>query len=73
MYGADYVYVRQDGGKTLCYGQVAWDNNYEIVCDDERYDGVACDVDNERYDTWEKVCSYLERHYHSKIEQIEAA
>lgn len=68
---ADYIYKRNDGGTTYCYGTVQEGANFSLVCDDEYMDGIAADVDTDENNTWRKVCKYLENNYNSKIEQIE--
>lgn len=71
MSNADYVYKRPNGGTTYCYGEIEEDSNFEIVCDNEDYDGCAADIDGEKLNTWKKVCDYLYENYRQDVEQIE--
>lgn len=70
--GQDYIYKRKDGGATWCYGKVEEDSNFSIVCGNEKYDGIAADVDTAINNTWFKVCKHLENNYRKDIEQIES-
>ena len=71
MSNIDYVYKRKDGGTIHCYGVIEEDSNFHVVCDNEDYDGIACDIDGSEYNTWKKVCDYLVVNYRHDIEQIE--
>ena len=66
----DYIYRRQDGGETYCYGTICEDSNFIICCENEYDDGTW--TDNENLKSWAKIAEYLEANYNSKIEQIEA-
>lgn len=68
---ADFTYKRKDGGTTLCYGKVQEASNFSVVCDNEYNDGIVTDINTDEYNTWRKVCKYLEDNYNDKIEQIE--
>lgn len=63
-----YTYKRKDGGTTTCYGKIAEDSNFEIICDNEYNDGVW--TDNPGLRTWPAVCQYLEKNYDRRIEEI---
>jgi predicted AlkP superfamily phosphohydrolase/phosphomutase len=67
----DYKYKRADGDEVYCYGKIEEDSNFSIVCDDEDYDGIAADIDATIYNTFRKVCKYLEANYRADIAQIE--
>lgn len=67
---ADYTYQRADGGTTLCYGDINESSNFDVVCDNEWYDGTVADYEGAA--TWPAVCKYLEANYRKDIEQIEA-
>ncbi len=67
---ADYIYKRPNGGTTYCYGDIQEDSNFEVVCDDENYDGIAGDIDGEKLNTWKKVCGYLYKNYRQDVEQV---
>lgn len=54
MSNIDYVYKRKDGGTIHCYGVIEEDSNFHVVCDNEDYDGIACDIDGSDYNTWKK-------------------
>jgi len=66
-----YIYRRGDGEYISCYGQIRWDSNFSIVCEDEEYDGIAADIDAEVHNTFFKVCRYLEKNYRKDILEIE--
>ena len=74
MGGYDYLYKRKAGGSTYCYGEIVDGANFEVVCEDESFDGIAADVevdiDNKILNTWSKVCQYLEINYNDQIEEI---
>jgi len=70
MTNKDYIYNRKDGGTIYCFGKIEEDSNFHIVCDDEMYDGIACDVDAIKLNTWKKVCDYLIKNYRHDIEEI---
>jgi hypothetical protein len=71
MTTANYKYNKKDGGTILCYGDIEWDSNFSVVCDNEEYDGIAADIDVEIHNTWKRVCDYLVTTYRNDIEQIE--
>ena len=66
-----YTYYNSDGSEIWCYGDIKWNSNFVITCDDEDGDGIAADIESEVYDTWDKVCEYLNENYPYKVEQIE--
>jgi len=66
-----YIYRRGDGEYITCYGQIRWDSNFSIVCEDEEYDGIAADIDAEVHNTFFRVCRYLEKNYRKDILEIE--
>jgi hypothetical protein len=66
-----YIYRRGDGEYISCYGQIRWDSNFSIVCEDEEYDGIAADIDAEVHNTFFRVCRYLEKNYRKDILEIE--
>lgn len=65
-----YTYQRKDGGTTDCFGKIAEDSNFDVVCEDEAFDSVY--TDNENLTTWRQICMFLEANYNSKIEEITA-
>ena len=65
-----YTYNRKDGGTCECYGTIEENSNFCIAYGDE-LEGIAADIDGGTYDTWLKVCRYLEVNFHTEIEQIE--
>ena len=69
--GIKYIYRRGDGEYISCYGQIRWDSNFSIVCEDEEYDGIAADIDAEVHNTFFRVCRYLEKNYRKDILEIE--
>ena len=72
---ADGYKVTWFGVETTCYGELAENSNFHVVCEDEDADGVWCDgVDaatEENY-TWENVVLYLQRYFDSDIVEITA-
>ena len=68
----DYRYTRKDGETTDCYGMVEPDSNFDLVCVDEYDDGIAADIDGEEFNTWFKVCLYLEENYHGLVVEVTA-
>ena len=72
MTQADYIYKRKDGGTTYCYGEVREDSNFEVTCDNEINDGVYCDNDSEKNNTWRRVAKHLEEVYDTQIEELVA-
>ena len=67
-----YVFVKPDGGEIWCYGSIEWDSNFQLCCDDEEFDGVAVDIEGEKYNTWDKVCQYVIENYRADVEEITA-
>ena len=55
-----------------CFGTIQWDSNFEIVCDDEMFDGICADVDTIQHNSWAKVVEYLLANYRDDIVQITA-
>ena len=53
-----------------CFGDIESDSNFEIICDDEMYDGVCGDVDTIKHNTWKKVIEYLLANYRDDIVEI---
>ena len=51
---ADYVYKKKDGNTIDCYGKIYEDSNFAVVCENELYDGIAADIDGDKYNTWKK-------------------
>ena len=45
MGGYDYLFKRKAGGSTYCYGEIVDGANFEVICDDESFDGIAADVE----------------------------
>ena len=52
---ADYVYKKKDGNTIDCYGKIHEDSNFAVVCENELYDGIAADIDGDKYNTWKKA------------------
>jgi hypothetical protein len=69
-YDKDYIHNKKNGGTIYCYGNIEEDSNFYVVCDNEYFDGVACDVDAIKLNTWKKVCEYLIKNYRHDIEEI---
>lgn len=69
---ADYVYKKPNGETISCYGECIPENNFDIVCDNEWYDGVWCGDDHHEVTTWRRLCEYLTETYRKDIVQIEA-
>ena len=67
-----YKYARKDGGHTFCYGELCEDSNFDIVCEDEEYDGIWPMRDPDIYPTWHAACRHLEEEYNNKIEELSA-
>ena len=65
-----FVFNRKDGGRTLCFGKIEEDSNFEVICDNEAFDGIAADIDCTELNTWTKVCKHLEANYNPKVEEI---
>jgi hypothetical protein len=70
MFEVDYKYLREDGSETWCYGDIKPDSNFMVTCEDEELDGIAADIDGSEFNTWDKVCNYLELNYSNAIEEI---
>ena len=69
---ADYIYKRQDGGTTACYGPLEDNSNFGLVCVDEDMDGIWVYRDPDVLKTWHQICKYLEENYCDSIEQLES-
>ena len=69
---APHVYVVHFEGRDVeCYGELAEDSNFSVVCDDEYDDDVWCDgIIGDL--TWENVVSHLQLYYNSEILEISA-
>lgn len=59
-----------------CYGALADDSNFHVVCEDESDDGVWCDGNPNSADftfqSWEDVVAYLSTCFQSQIIEIHA-
>ena len=68
---ADYVYKKKDGNTIDCYGKIHEDSNFAVVCENELYDGIAADIEGDKYNTWKKVCDYLVTNYRKDVVEVE--
>jgi len=68
----DYIYHREDGGTTYCYGKLEDDSNIHVVCEDEYNDGTWAMRNPVTEKSWRDVCKYLEKNFDSKIEELSA-
>ena len=73
-----YQYKRKDGGITNCYGSLKRKNdlNLYLLHDDQEFDGYeymisGLMIDVDQYNTWYKVCKYLEENYRNDVLEIE--
>ena len=66
----DFVYTKADGETVECYGEIKWDSNFELICDDEDFDGVAVDINGETHNSWEKVCKHVIENYRADLVEI---
>ena len=66
----EFIYKKQNSDTIDCYGTDEWDSNFNVVCDNEDYDGTIADIDTEIYHTWTKVCEYLIKNYRKDIVEI---
>lgn len=66
--------VRYYDREVYCYGELAEDSNFSVVCDDEWDDGVWTDgnPDGGAFLTWEEVVAGLQPHFNSDIQEISA-
>ena len=59
----------------FCYGQVRYNSNFYIVCDDEEYDGVWADGNPDSSDytfsNWTEVVRVLKREYRADIVELQ--
>ena len=65
--------VKFEGREVSCYGELAEDSNFSVVCDDEWDDSVWCDGDpvtGNPFLTWETVLERLQPYYNSEIVEI---
>lgn len=58
-------------GEIECFGNMAEDNNYSIVCEDECHDGIIVDVPPSM-NTWAKVCEYIEDNHDCDLIEVHA-
>tara|TARA_R110002096_G_scaffold368859_1_gene562168 strand:+ start:171 stop:479 length:309 start_codon:yes stop_codon:yes gene_type:complete len=73
-----YQYKRKDGGITNCYGSLKRKReiNFYLLHDDQEFDGyeyMISDliIDVDKYNTWDKLCKYLEENYREDVLEIE--
>ncbi len=66
-----YNYTK-NGYDIWCYGKIVTDSNFALCYEDELDDGVACDINADIYNTWEKVCDYLIELGHTDVLEIES-
>jgi hypothetical protein len=45
----------------MCYGEVQWDSNFDIVCEDEENDYIDCGDDTDGPLTWEYQIERLKK------------
>lgn len=73
---APHAYVvHYEGRDVECYGQLAEDSNFNVVCDDEWDDDTWCNADpitGNPFETWEDVVARLQLHFDSRIVEISA-
>jgi hypothetical protein len=59
-----------------CYGELRDDSNFEVVCENEKDDGVWCDGNPKHpefvFESWEDVVDELKQHFMSEIIEITA-
>lgn len=65
-----FTYKKSNNETIDCYGDIEWDSNFEIICDDEYDDGIVADIDTTVHNTFKKVCEYLENNYDGDIVEI---
>lgn len=51
-----------------CYGEMYPEQNIEIICEDERYDGIYPDG----FNTWTEAVDYLLEHHSKDIVELSA-
>lgn len=69
--------VKQPNGDTVeCYGELADNSNFEIVCEDEEDDGIWCDGNINSKDgiftSWEEVVEVIQVNWDAQIIEISA-
>jgi hypothetical protein len=42
-----------------CYGEIRWDSNFDVVCEDMEDDFIWLCRDTENHNTWEEIVRYL--------------
>lgn len=64
------------GVETECYGELQWDSNFQVVCEDEEEDMIwILGNPNEKgssFETWEDIVMSLQPHFSSNIVEISA-
>ncbi|MCB1712263.1 MAG: hypothetical protein KDH96_07245 [Candidatus Riesia sp.] len=55
-----------------CYGELEEDSNFQIICEDESYDGVWACRDPELQKTWKDVVDKLKTEYRKDIQELHA-
>lgn len=61
-----------------CYGQLEWNSNFQVICQDELYDGIYADgnpdpdPDREGFVSWHQVVAHLKKHYRDDIIELTA-
>ncbi|MHA1220153.1 MAG: hypothetical protein ACTSQB_00290 [Candidatus Heimdallarchaeota archaeon] len=57
-----------------CYGEISWDSNFNVVCDDEANDVIVPGLETEEGEpptTWKQVVAILFKDGFYDMEQIE--
>ena len=70
LQNTDYRYKKEDGDEIWCFGQIEKDSNFYVACQDYQRDGIASDMHGHEFNSWQKVCRYLQANYSRDIEQI---
>ena len=59
----------------MCYGDLADDSNFEVICEDEEDDAIWCNADprtGNPFETWKDVVFVLQGQFDSDIVEITA-
>ena len=59
----------------MCYGELLWDSNFQVVCEEEEDDCVWVDGNVETgksFESWEDVITVMKMHLDGDIQEVSA-
>ena len=68
--------IKKKDGEVWCYGVLQDNSNFDVICDNEAYDGIYANGnpknDGGGFSSWQEVVNHLLNNYRHDIEEISA-